>query len=112
MLFIDMQFAHLLAAILYGSNEIYFPSHQRDCNVGLNAEQGLSQLTFIYALLLEVYDYFFVQRQAPQLFKVNAQPDEPYAGRQRIIRRFILAVCQNDVDCISRHICQIISLCC
>lgn len=53
-----MQFAHLLAAILYGSNEIYFPSHQRDCNVGLNAEQGLSQLTFIYALLLEVYDYF------------------------------------------------------
>ena len=58
-----MQFAHFLAAILYGSDEIYFPSHQRDGNIGLNAEQDISQFTFIYALFLEVYYYFFVQRQ-------------------------------------------------
>ena len=54
-----MQFAHFLAAILYGSDEIYFPSHQRDGNIGLNAEQDISQFTFIYALFLEVYYYFF-----------------------------------------------------
>lgn len=53
-----MQFAHFLAAILYGSDEIYFPSHQRDGNIGLNAEQDISQFTFIYALFLEVYYYF------------------------------------------------------
>lgn len=60
-----MQFAHFLAAILYGSDEIYFPSHQRDGNIGLNAEQDISQFTFIYALFLEVYYYFFYTKANP-----------------------------------------------
>lgn len=59
-----MQFAHFLAAILYGSDEIYFPSHQRDGNIGLNAEQDISQFTFIYALFWR-YTIIFCTKATP-----------------------------------------------